>query len=128
MTLPEILKSPSPAQPDSREDTSTQAPRYQLRANRASRYKCGTCGSRNCSCVHQITIEPRDLRLARVAAIPACELALARTPEHPQYGVLAVRTQRQESFGDSNVSNGYLAKGWFLSSFLSIFLSATVVK
>ena len=91
MTLPEILESPSPAQSGSREDTSTQSPRYQLQANRAPRYKCGTCGPRNCSCVHQITIEPPDLRLAR-----ACGLALARTPEHPQHGVLAVQTQQQE--------------------------------
>ena len=30
------------------------------------------------------------------AVIPACELALARTPEHPKHGILAVRTQRQE--------------------------------
>ena len=96
MTLPEILKNPSPIQSDSRGDTSTQTPRYQLRANRAPRYKRGTCGSRNCTCVHQTTIQPPDLRLARGAAIPACELAIARTPEHPQYRVLDVRFQRQE--------------------------------
>ena len=96
MTLPEIPESQSPTQSGSRRDTSMQAPRYQLRANRAPRYKCGTCGSRNCICIHQITIEPPDHRLARGAAIPACELELARTPEHPQYGVLAVRAQRQE--------------------------------
>ena len=96
MTLPEILENPLHTQSASCEDTSTQAPRYQLRANRAPQYKCGTCGSRNCSCVHQIIIETPDLRLARGAAIPACDLALVRTPKHPQYGVLAVRAQRQE--------------------------------
>ena len=96
MTLPEVLESPSPTQSGSREDTSTQAPRYQLRTNRAPRYRCGTCGSRNCSCIHRITIKPPDLRLAQGAAVPACELALARTLEHPQYGFLAVRVQRQE--------------------------------
>ena len=96
MTLPEISVNQALTQSGSRENTSTQEPRYQLRANRAPRYKCGTCGSRNCSCVHQITTEPPDLRLARGATIPTCELALARTPEHPQYGVLAVRAQRQK--------------------------------
>ena len=96
MTLPEILESPSFTQSGSRGNVSTQAPRYQLRANRALRYKCGTCGSCNCTCVRQIIIEPPNFRLARGAVIPACELALARTPEHPQHGILAVRTQRQE--------------------------------
>ena len=88
MTLPEILESPS--------SQSAQTPRYQLRANRALRYKYGTCGSRNCTCVRQIIIEPPNLRLARGAAIPACELAQARTLEHPHYEILAVRAQRQE--------------------------------
>ena len=64
MTLPEAPESQSPARSDSRENTSPQVPRYQLRANRAPRYKCGTCGSRNCTCAHQIIIEPPDLRLA----------------------------------------------------------------
>ena len=64
--------------------------------NRASRYICETCGSRNCTCVHETTIQPPDLRLARGVAIPACELALAQTPEYPQYEVLAVRAQRQD--------------------------------
>ena len=61
MTLPEIPESQQPTQSGSRENTSTQEPRYQLQTNRTPRYKCGTCGSRNCSCVHQITIEPPDL-------------------------------------------------------------------
>ena len=67
MTLPEIPESQPTTQSDSHENTSIQEPRYQLRTNRAPRYKCGTCGSRNCNCVHQITIEPPDLRLARGA-------------------------------------------------------------
>ena len=53
MTLPEILENPSRIQSDSRGDTtSTRALRYQLRANRAPRYKCETCGPCNCTCVH----------------------------------------------------------------------------
>ena len=96
MKLPEILESPSSTQSGSRGNVSTQAPRYQLRANGAPRYKCGTCGSRNCTCVRQIIIEPPNLRLARGAVIPACELALARTLQYPQHRILAVRAQRQE--------------------------------
>ena len=37
MTLPEIPESPLLTQPGSHEDTSTQAPRYQLGANRVLR-------------------------------------------------------------------------------------------
>ena len=74
-----------------------QAPRYQLRANRAPRYKCGTCGSRNCSCVQLIASKPPVHGLALGAAIPTRELLMARAPpEHPQHGILAIRTQRKE--------------------------------
>ena len=45
---------------------------------------------------HVLNVEPADLRLARGAVIPACEFALARTPEHPQHGILAIRAQRQK--------------------------------
>ena len=76
--------------------TSSQAPRYQLRANSAPRYRCGTCGSRNCICVQLITIEHPDLRLAWGAAVPARELTRARVPEHPQHKVLTVQARRQE--------------------------------
>ena len=93
MTLPEIPQT----QPGSHEDTSTQAPCYQLRTNRAPRYRCGTSGSRNCSCVKLIATEPPDLRLARGAMIPACELALAQAPEHPQHNILTVRAQEHKS-------------------------------
>ena len=96
MTLPEAPESQSPARSDSRESTSQQVPRYQLRANRAPRYKCGTCGSRNCTCAHQIIIKPPDLRLDRGAVIPTCELTLARMPDHPQHRIIAVQAQRQE--------------------------------
>ena len=96
MTLPQALENQPPARPYSRENTSPQVPRYQLRTNQAPRYKCGTCGSRNCTCTHQIIIEPPDLRLARGAVIPTCELTLARMPDHPQYRILAVRAKRQE--------------------------------
>ena len=94
-TLPEISENLSQDRPGIEEGTSSQAPRYQLRANRAPRYRSGTCGSRNCSCVQLIASEPPAHRLAR-GAIPTRELLMARAPEHPQHGILAIRTQRQE--------------------------------
>ena len=84
MTLPEISENLS------------LAPRYQLRANRAPRYRCGTCGSCNCSCVQLIASEPPDHRLARGAAITTRELLMARAPEHPQHRILAIRTRRED--------------------------------
>ena len=57
MILPQIPESSSPAQSPHFDDNSRQAPRYQLRTNRAPKYKCGTCGSRNCSCVQLGTTE-----------------------------------------------------------------------
>ena len=96
MTLPRIPESQSPNQQDAELATSSQAPRYQLRTNRAPRYKCGTCGLRNCSCVQRVISKPPDHRLARGAAIPARELSIARAPEHTQQKILAIQTERQE--------------------------------
>ena len=97
MTLPNIPESQSPNQQLAEQGTSSQAPCYMLRANMAPRYKCGTCGSRNCSCVQLVTTsESQDHQLARRAAIPARELSMARAPEHPQHKILAIQTQRQE--------------------------------
>ena len=67
MTLPDILESQSPNQECTEQGTSSQAPRYQLRTNRASQYKYGSCGSRNCSYVQLVASEPLDHRLARRA-------------------------------------------------------------
>ena len=96
VTLPEIPGSPVLTQSDSLDDTSRQAPRYQLRANRAPRYRCRTCSSRDCSCVQLVTMEPPNLRLARGAAIPARELTLAQAPNHPQHEILIVRAELQK--------------------------------
>ena len=57
-TLPEISEDLSPDQPGTEKGIFSQAPCYQLRANRAPRYRCGTCGSRNCSCVQLMANEP----------------------------------------------------------------------
>ena len=97
MTLPQIPESSSPAQSPQLDDNSRQAPRYQLRTNRAPRYKCGTCGSRNCSCVQLVTTETPRQRLARKAAIPDCEFLLAQTANHPQHKILNVRTKLHNS-------------------------------
>ena len=93
MTLPQIPESSSPAQSPQLDDNSRQAPRYQLRTNRAPKYKCGTCGSRDCSCVQLVTTENPKQRLARGAAIPDCEFLLAQTANHPQHKILNVRTK-----------------------------------
>ena len=97
MTLPQIPESSSPAQSPQLDDNSRQAPRYQLRTNRAPKYKCGTCGSRNCSCVQLVTTETPKQRLARGAAIPDCEFLLAQTANHPQHKILNVRTKLHNS-------------------------------
>ena len=96
MTLPQIPESSTPTQPNHLDDTSRQAPRYQLRANRAPKYRCGTCGSRDCSCVQLVTTEPPNQRLARGATIPACEIILAQTANHPQHEILKIRAKLQK--------------------------------
>ena len=92
----EIPESPVPTHSDSLDDASRRAPRYQLRANTAPRYRCGTRGSRDCSCVQLVTMEPPNLRLARGAAIPTRELTLAQAPNHPQHEILTVRAEQQK--------------------------------
>ena len=96
MTLPDIQERQLPNQQNAEQATSSQAPRYRLRANRAPRHKCGTCGSRNCSCVHLVTSKPPDHRLARGAVIPAHELSITRRPEPPQHNVVTIQTRGQE--------------------------------
>ena len=95
MTLPQIPENSTTTQSNQPDDTSRQAPRYQLRANRAPRYKCGTCGSRDCSCIQLITTGPPNQRLARGEAIPACEIFLAQSANHPQHEVLNIRAKSQ---------------------------------
>ena len=68
LALLEFSENLSPDRPGI-ENTFSQAPRYQLRANRAPRYRCGTYGSRNCSCVQLIGSKSPDHRLAPGAAI-----------------------------------------------------------
>ena len=94
MTLPEIPETQSPPENQNSElGPSSQTLRYQLRANRAPRYKCGTCGSRNCSCVKRLACDSPDHRLARGAVIPAREFSMARAPYHPQHEILTVQAQ-----------------------------------
>ena len=93
MTLPE---SQSPNQRNTEHPTLSQAWPCQLRANRAPRYRCRTCGSRNCSCVHQVASETPGKRLARGVDVPARELSVAKTPSHPQHRILAIQSRKQE--------------------------------
>ena len=65
MTLPNIAESRSPEEREAQPPTPSQAPPYQLRRNRAPRYRCGSCGSRYCSCVNLIERKPPDDQLAR---------------------------------------------------------------
>ena len=96
MTLPQIPESSTSTQSNQLVDISRQAPRYQFRANRAPKYRCGTCGSRDCSCIQLVTTEPPNQRLARGAAIPACEIILAQTANHPQHEILNIRAKLQK--------------------------------
>ena len=97
MTLPEIPESQQPPDvQDSEPRPLSRTSRYQLRANRTPRYKCGTCGSRNCSCVKHLTRHSPDNRLARGAVVPARDLFMARTHCHPQHEILTVQAQREK--------------------------------
>ena len=96
MTLPQIPESSTLTQSNQLDDTSRQAPRCQLRANRAPKYRCGTCGSRDCRCIQLVTTEPPTQRLARGATIPACEIILAQTANHPQHEILNIRAKLQK--------------------------------
>ena len=96
MTLPDIPESQSPSQQRTDQGTSSQAQRYQLRIKRAPQFTCGTCGSRNCSCVQLVASETPGHRLDRKAANPVREFSIARAPEHPQHKLLTIQTRRQE--------------------------------
>ena len=65
MTLPNIAESRSPEEREAQPPTPSQASAYQLRRNRAPRYRYGTCGSRYCSCVNLIERKLPDDQLAR---------------------------------------------------------------
>ena len=96
MTLPQIPESSTSTQSNQLDDISRQAPRYQLRANRAPKFRCGTCGSRDCSCIQLVTTEPPNQRLVRGAAIPACEIFLAQTAKNPQHEILNILAKLQK--------------------------------
>ena len=86
MTLPNIAESLSSEQSEAEQTTTSRAPPYLLRRNRTPRYRCGTCGSRNCSCVNLISGKPPNKRLARGVDAPAPDTAVTETTEdHMQY-------------------------------------------
>ena len=96
MNLLNIPESQSSTQQNTEQATRSQTQRYQLRRNRAPRYRCGTCGSRDCSCVNLVMSETPDHRLARGVNDPACEPLTTRAPghSHPRYAILAIQWRR----------------------------------
>ena len=91
MTLPSIPESMSLDQQDAGQTPPLQSPPYQLQRNRAPRYRCGTCGSRNCSCVNLVELRIPDKRMARGADAPAQDLVDTETSDdHPQQEILRV--------------------------------------
>ena len=69
MILPDIPATISLEQQDAVQ-TSSQVHPHQLRAKRVPRYRCRTCGSRNCSCVNLVVEKKLDKRLARGGPTP----------------------------------------------------------
>ena len=97
MTLPNIAESMSPEQRELEQPSLSQAPPYQLRANRAPRYRCGTCGSRNCSCVNLVEVRTPDKRLARGVDAPAHDSADTETSEdHLQHTIRSIQAKDQD--------------------------------
>ena len=97
MTLPNIAESISPEQREAEQPTPSQAPPYQLRHNRAPRYRCGTCGSRNCSCLNLIRGRPPDKRLARGVDAPATDSADTEAIEdHMQHTIRSIQAKDQD--------------------------------
>ena len=97
MTLPNIAESISPEQREAEQPTPSQALPYQLRRNRAPRYRCGTCGSRNCSCLNLIRGRPPDKRLARGVDAPATDSADTEAIEdHMQHTIRSIQAKDQD--------------------------------
>ena len=97
LTLPNIAESISPEQREAEQPTPSQAPPYQLRRNRAPRYRCGTCGSRNCSCLNLIRRRPPDKRLARGVDAPATDSADTEAIEdHMQHTIRSIQAKDQD--------------------------------
>ena len=97
MTLPNIAESTSPEQRQAEQLNPPRAAPYQLRRNRVPRYRCGTCGSRNCSCVNLIKGRPPDQRLARGDDASAPALADTETFEdHAQHTIRSIQAEDQD--------------------------------
>ena len=97
MTLPNIAESTSPEQRQAEQSNPPRAAPYQLRRNRVPRYRCGTCGSRNCSCVNLIKGRPPDQRLARGEDASTPALADTETFEdHAQHTIRSIQAKDQD--------------------------------
>ena len=96
MTLPNIAESLSSEQPEAEQTTTSRAPPYLLRHNRTPRYRCGTCGFRNCSCLNLISGKPPDKRLARGVGAPALDTAVTETTEDHMQHIRNIQAKDQE--------------------------------
>ena len=97
MTLPNIAESMSPEQRETEQPSFSQAPPYQLQRNRAPHYRCGTCGSRNCSCVNLVEVRTPDKRLARGVDAPADDSADTETSgDHLQHTIRSIQAKDQD--------------------------------
>ena len=73
MTLPQLPNVPEHESTASTADEQTQqstSRKYRLRPGRAPRYRCGTCGLRDCTCVKHIAREPVTSNMARGVGNP----------------------------------------------------------
>ena len=73
MTLPPLPQVPELESASATADEGTQpatSKHYELRPARAPRYRCGTCGLRDCTCVKHIAREPATNDTARGVGNP----------------------------------------------------------
>ena len=96
MALPNIPESISLDQQDAEQQLAPKAPPYQLRHKRAPRYRCGNCGSRNCSCVNLVEVRIPGKRLARGADVPFQDLVDVNALDHPQQDILSIHVKYQD--------------------------------
>ena len=90
MTIPYIPETTSLDQ-RAIEQESPQTHPYQLKANRAPQYRCGTCGSRNCSCLNLVEEEEPDQRFARGGDDLLQQTW--RATHHPQHKIVAIQAK-----------------------------------
>ena len=97
MTLPNIAERMSLDQQDAEQTSPSQAPPYQVRRNRAPKFRFGTCGSRNCNCVNLVEGRTPDKRLARGTGAAQDVVDRETSDDYPQHRILAIQAKHQET-------------------------------